>query len=121
MRQKEFFEVFSVVTYFAKGRRMKINLDGVNLNYELSGAGPCLVLIHGFTDNLSMWFNQVPQLSKQFQVVTYDLRGHGQTETTGNEFSVDLLTKDLYELLKTLNIETVCILGYSHVDCCRQT
>ncbi len=92
---------------------MKINLDGVNLNYELNGAGPCLVLIHGFTDNLSMWFNQVPQLSKQFQVVTYDLRGHGQTETTGNKFSIDLLTKDLYELLKALNIENACLVGYS--------
>lgn len=92
---------------------MKINLDGINLNYELNGTGPCLVLIHGLTDNLSMWFNQVPELSKKFQVVTYDLRGHGQSETPGNGFSIDLLTKDLYKLLKALNIENACLLGYS--------
>ena len=44
---------------------MKINSNGIEINYELSGQGDCLVLIHGFSDNLTMWYNQIPDFSKQ--------------------------------------------------------
>ena len=66
---------------------MKINANGINMNYELSGEGKCLVLIHGFTDNLTMWYNQVSDFSKQYRVLTYDVRGHCQTETPKGELS----------------------------------
>ncbi len=59
---------------------MKIKANGIEINYELSGKGKTLVLIHGFTDNLNMWYNQVPEFAKQYQVLIYDVRGFGQTE-----------------------------------------
>lgn len=92
---------------------MKVKAGGINMNYELSGEGACLVLIHGFSDNLTMWYNQVPEFTKQFQVLTYDVRGHGQTETPEGEFSMDLFADDLHALLGALNIERACVLGYS--------
>jgi len=36
---------------------MKILANGTKMNYELSGQGNCLVLIHGFGDNLNMWYH----------------------------------------------------------------
>ena len=39
---------------------MKAKVCGIEMNYELSGEGACLILIHGFSDNLRMWYNQVP-------------------------------------------------------------
>ncbi len=92
---------------------MKIHANGINMSYELTGEGKCLVLIHGFSDNRTMWYNQVPEFSKQYQVLTYDVRGHGQTETPGGEFSMGLFADDLEALLRVLNIERACVLGYS--------
>jgi 2-succinyl-6-hydroxy-2,4-cyclohexadiene-1-carboxylate synthase len=92
---------------------MKISANGINMNYELTGEGRCLVLIHGFSDNLTMWYNQVPEFSKQCQVLIYDVRGHGQTETPEGQFSMDLFADDLRALLGILNIEKACVLGYS--------
>ena len=50
---------------------MKVRAGGIEMNYELSGEGNCLVLIHGFSDNLTMWYNQVPVFSRQYRVLTY--------------------------------------------------
>ena len=92
---------------------MKISANGIEMNYELSGQGNCLVLIHGFGDNLNMWYHQVPDLSRQYRVLTYDVRGFGQTGITKGSYSMRLLADDLYELLKVLGIKSACVLGYS--------
>jgi pimeloyl-ACP methyl ester carboxylesterase len=60
------------------------------MNYELSGQGNCLVLIHDFGDNLSMWYHQVPEFSKQYRVLTYDVRNFGQTEIGKDPLTVSL-------------------------------
>ncbi len=92
---------------------MKIQADRTEISYELAGEGECTVLIHGFSDNLTMWYNQIPELAKKYKVLAYDVRGHGQTESQDNRFSMDLFADDLYELLKALNINKACVLGYS--------
>ena len=92
---------------------MKINTDGISINYEIAGEGDCLILIHGFSDNLTMWYNQVPEFSKRYRVLTLDVRGHGETEAPEGEFSITLFAKDLRELLSALHIERACVLGYS--------
>ena len=92
---------------------MKIKTNGIQMNYELSGKGKDLVLIHGFTDNLNMWFNQAPEFSKQYRVLRYDVRGFGQTEKAQGPYSMDLFADDLHELLKAIGLQSACILGYS--------
>jgi pimeloyl-ACP methyl ester carboxylesterase len=92
---------------------MKIQAGGIELSYELSGEGVCLVLIHGFTDNLGMWYNQVPVLSKQFKVLSLDVRGHGETQPPESDLSIGLFAEDLRALLEALGIERACVLGYS--------
>ena len=47
-----------------------------------SAKGPDLVMVHGLTGNLAVWHLQiVPELSEHFRVLTYDLRGHGHSDT----------------------------------------
>ena len=92
---------------------MKIHINGINMNYELTGKGKCVALIHGFGDNLQMWYNQIPKLSERYQVLSYDVRGFGLTEKTKGAYSVELFTRDLYELLGALEITSVCLLGFS--------
>jgi 3-oxoadipate enol-lactonase len=92
---------------------MKVRANGIEMNVELSGEGPCLVLIHGYTDNLNLWYNQVPEFSKRNRVLTYDVRGFGKTEVSRATYSMGLFAEDLVELLRALEIPSACVLGYS--------
>ncbi len=92
---------------------MKIKAGEIEINTELSGEGPCLVLIHGFSDNLTMWYNQVPAFAEHFKVLSCDVRGHGETETPEGSYSMPLFAEDVRALLDELEIEKACLLGYS--------
>lgn len=92
---------------------MKIKANGIWMNYELSGRGRCFTLIHGSGDNLKAWYNQVPAFSRHYQVLTYDVRGHGQTELPAGEITTELWVDDLRALLLALNINETILLGYS--------
>jgi 3-oxoadipate enol-lactonase len=92
---------------------MIVKANGIDMNYEISGQGQYLTLIHGLGDNLTMWYNQVPAFSKKFRVMSYDVRGFGKTQRPKGNYSVSLFAEDLYELLKVLEIEQTYILGFS--------
>lgn len=92
---------------------MRIEANRISMNYELSGRGRCFTLIHGAGDNLNVWYNQVPAFSQHYQVLTYDVRGHGQTELPEGELTTELWVEDLYALLKALNIGETFLLGHS--------
>ncbi len=92
---------------------MKTRANGIEMNYELSGRGDCLVMIHGYTDNLNLWYNQVTAFSEQYQLLTYDVRGFGKTEVSKADYSMGLFAEDLRALLEALGIESACVLGYS--------
>ena len=92
---------------------MKKEINHARINYELFGTGPCLVLIHGFSDNLTMWYNQIPEFSESYQVLAIDVRGHGETETLDGKYEMATAAADLKELMGALNIEKACVLGYS--------
>jgi pimeloyl-ACP methyl ester carboxylesterase len=95
------------------GEAMKIEANGISMNYEVAGEGDWLVLIHGAGDNLQTWFNQVPAFSKEYRVLTYDTRGHGLTDVTEGEYTTGMWADDLYALLNILGARRASVLGYS--------
>jgi pimeloyl-ACP methyl ester carboxylesterase len=92
---------------------MKIEANGISMNYEIAGDGDWLVLIHGAGDNLQTWFNQVPAFSKECKVLTYDTRGHGLTGATEGEYTTGMWADDLYALLNAFGAKRASVLGYS--------
>jgi 3-oxoadipate enol-lactonase len=92
---------------------MKTRANGISINYQITGKGSNLVLIHGAGDNLEMWYNQVPVFAKSFRVITYDVRGSGKTESPEGKYSVSLLTQDAYELMKAIGVAEAYFVGYS--------
>jgi len=92
---------------------MQIEANGISMNYEIKGTGGNIVLIHGLGDNLNMWYHQVPVFSKSYRVITYDVRGSGKTESPEGEYSISLLAKDAYELMRGIKVEGAYFLGYS--------
>ncbi len=89
--------------------------SGLRLHYQQVGEGPDLVMVHGLTGNLAVWHLQiVPELADRFRVLTYDLRGHGLSDTPPSGYSADAMAGDLLELLDTLGIERPWIVGHSY-------
>jgi non-heme chloroperoxidase len=87
--------------------------DGVRLHYQISGSGKPVVLIHGLTANSLFFRKQIPELSRQFQVIAPDLRGHGESETLSDHLTLARLAEDLKQLLSELNISDVSLIGWS--------
>lgn len=93
---------------------MQTTVNGISLHYEVAGdKGNWLTMLHGAQDNLDVWWNQVPVFSKKYRVLTYDWRGHGDTETPAIDYTFEIMVQDLYELWKHLGITETYLLGHS--------
>jgi pimeloyl-ACP methyl ester carboxylesterase len=89
--------------------------NGVRLHYQRIGEGPDLVMVHGLTGNLAVWhLHMLPVLAEHFNVLTYDLRGHGLSDTPPTGYSADAMAEDLLQLLDVLEIERPWIAGHSY-------
>jgi 3-oxoadipate enol-lactonase len=62
-------------------------VEGGRIYYEVEGEGHPLLLIHGGLGDLRMWDPQMPVFAERYQVIRYDTRGLGRTETDDVEFS----------------------------------
>ena len=93
-----------------------ITANGIGQCYEVLGpeGAPWVTLVHGSGDNRNAWWLQVPALADTFRVLTYDVRGHGDTETPESD-SLGQMTfvDDLAALLDGLGIERTALIGYS--------
>lgn len=92
----------------------KALVNGINIHYQTIGQGPDLVLIHGATGNMAFWYlSSLPELTQQFRVTTYDLRGHGYSDVPPNGYTSADMAVDLCSLLDYLEIEQAHLLGHS--------
>jgi len=92
---------------------MKITCKGISVNYEISGSGPVVVFAHSLGSDLSIWQAQESALAGRHTVLTYDLRGHGQTEATAGAYDFNLLAADVVALLDALKIGKASFVGIS--------
>ena len=90
-----------------------VNLNNLNLNYKVEGNGEPLVFIHGLSDSLIYWEFLTVNLKKDYQVIRFDLPGHGQSELGDDEITVDVYVGLLKELLDDLNIKKANLVGFS--------
>jgi pimeloyl-ACP methyl ester carboxylesterase len=89
--------------------------DGVALEVVEQGAGPALVLVHGFGGAKEDFSDQLDDLSRDHRVVTLDLRGHGESEGPEDpaRYSLDRFAADLGNVLDALDIDSCRLLGHS--------
>jgi 3-oxoadipate enol-lactonase len=92
---------------------MIVKTNDISINCEIIGEGENLILIHGAFDNLKMWYHQIPAFSKYYRVITYDVRGHGRTESPESDYSISLFSEDLYHFMKAMGVEKSYFLGFS--------
>lgn len=91
-----------------------VPVDGVQLNVEITGEGPSLLLLHGFTGSSAAWR---PHLDawREFNTIAVDLLGHGASDSPADpeRYRMERCVDDLVALLNGLGIERTAVLGYS--------
>jgi 3-oxoadipate enol-lactonase len=94
---------------------MKAIINGWSTDYSVHGkaAGLPVVFIHGFPFSQEMWRSQVAELSGDYHLITYDVRGHGKSEIGQGQYTIEFFVDDLIGLLDHLRIEKAVIVGLS--------
>lgn len=87
--------------------------DGASIHYEITGAGKPLVMIHGWDQSIKAFCNNIPALSEKYQVVSVDLRGHGESGKPSYGYRISRLAMDVHQLLDALDLHDVTLLGWS--------
>ena len=98
-----------------------ITADGLKLAYYVDDftdpwrKPDTLLLLHAAMGNSQRWFQWVPRLARQYRVVRFDLRGHGNSgmPKPSDEFSLSLLVSDAVALLDLVEAENAHIVGNS--------
>ena len=87
--------------------------DGSRLFYKATGKGQPIVLIAGGFCDHHVWDDLVNFLNPYYQVITFDNRSIGQSSGTEKNYTVELLTSDLNDLIDQLNLHSAHIVGHS--------
>ncbi len=90
-------------------------VNGVSLAYTDNGNSSDIpvIFIHGFPLDKSIWEDQIQAYSGKYRIITFDIRGFGESEEGMETFSIDLFTKDLQGFMDALELEKAVIVGFS--------
>ncbi|WP_043226385.1 alpha/beta fold hydrolase [Streptomyces sp. NRRL F-5193] len=95
---------------------MRVQLSEVNLDVEVSGEGPAVLLLHGFPDSHVLWRHQVPVLNAAgFRTVAPTLRGFGGSDRPEGgpaAYHPGKHIGDLLELLASLDVDRFHLVGH---------
>ncbi len=90
-----------------------LRVGNVSLYYETRGQGEPLLFIHGLGSSSRDWEYQVPFFAGDYEVVLYDVRGHGQADKPPGPYSIPLFARDLAGLIEGLDIAPAHVVGIS--------
>jgi 3-oxoadipate enol-lactonase len=89
--------------------------SGARIDYSVAGAAtaPPLLFINSIATTRELWARQVPRLSKSFRVITYDARGHGFSQVTAGDYTLEQLGRDALAILDDAGVESAHVCGIS--------
>jgi 3-oxoadipate enol-lactonase len=94
---------------------MKAKVNGIEINYEVSGkeGAPWLVLSHSLACSVRMWDPTVEAFKGGWRILNYDMRGHGATTAPKAPYTLDMLADDVLGLVSFLKINRAAYCGLS--------
>jgi pimeloyl-ACP methyl ester carboxylesterase len=92
---------------------LKANVKGNSIAYERRGKGTPLVLLHGYPLDHTIWNSVAPLLENEADLILPDLRGFGESDVPGTDFSMADFAADVVGLLDKLGIQKAAIVGHS--------
>jgi pimeloyl-ACP methyl ester carboxylesterase len=91
----------------------KVRAGSITLNYEQQGSGEPLVLIPYLAADHACYAFQVPDYSKHFTCISVDLRGTGESDKPGGDWSTEMLADDVAALMQALGVQKAHVAGLS--------
>jgi pimeloyl-ACP methyl ester carboxylesterase len=91
----------------------KIQINDLSMYYEIAGDGPPVLLIYGLAGRGNGFLHQIPVLAKDYQVISFDNRGVGETDQPESVYSIPQMADDAAGLLDALGIESAYVFGVS--------
>ncbi|MCX6023425.1 MAG: alpha/beta hydrolase [Chloroflexi bacterium] len=89
------------------------DLPGLRMHYVAAGAGPLVLLLHGFPEYWGSWRRQIsPLAAAGFRVVAPNLRGYHRTERPARGYDVATLAGDVVHLITALGYEQAAVVGH---------
>jgi pimeloyl-ACP methyl ester carboxylesterase len=99
----------------AEGIVPTLERNGVQIQYQERGQGPAILLTHGYSATSQMWTRQVEALQSDYRVITWDLRGHGRSDSPepASAYSESAAVDDMDAILRASQVERAIIGGLS--------
>ena len=106
--------LFLSIFVSAQARDNFFHSNGVRIHYIVAGTGNPVILIHPFAQTAEIWAPLMIDLSKNFQVIAMDCRGHGQSDKPHDpkQYGIEMVS-DVVRLMDHLEIQQAIIIGYS--------
>jgi pimeloyl-ACP methyl ester carboxylesterase len=93
----------------------RVDSGGVGIEYEVTGEGAPVVLLHGFPDSGRLWRHQVPALAEAgFKVIVPDLRGYGRSDKPEavEAYAIALLAGDVLAVMADAGVDRAHVVGH---------
>ena len=94
---------------------MRADSNGIGIEYEVTGEGRPVILLHGFPDSGRLWRHQVPALSGAgYKVIVPDMRGSGRSDKPGDveAYRMHHLVSDVLAVLDDVGVSSAHVVGH---------
>jgi 3-oxoadipate enol-lactonase len=92
---------------------MRIEINGINIDYKDEGEGTPVIFVHAFALNQTMWDAQVTALQDRYRVITVDMRGFGNSDVIKGTSEMSQMAADVHGLMRALAIDKAVMVGLS--------
>lgn len=90
-----------------------VDLNSIRICYQIQGEGYPVVLIHGFGSKKESFMAQIPALSREFRVISFDNRGSGKSSRPNIPYTMEMFVDDIRNLMNYLKIKNAHLIGLS--------
>lgn len=93
--------------------RKHLLIHNKKLFFSDQGTGKAIVLLHGYLESAEIWNFFASDLAKNNRVISFDIPGHGHSESLSEKHTMEILAKTIYQALQELKIERCFMIGHS--------
>jgi pimeloyl-ACP methyl ester carboxylesterase len=91
-----------------------ISTDGVKISFSQQGNGKTgIVFVHGWSNNKSIWDDQMSHFSEKYRVVAVDLAGFGESGNNRKDWTMENFSQDVAAVINKLGLKKVALVGFS--------
>src|SRR5438874_483383 len=102
----------SAANYGPRFQQKMVPVEGCTLSVTVGGAGPAVLLLHGYAETAQMWKPLAGQLAPRFTVVAIDLPGIGDSSIPASGIDMTTSAKRIHEAVRKLGYERARVVGH---------